>query len=649
MPLLSVIIPTYNVASKISKCLASLDVLKTVIGDLEVILVDDHSVDDTYAVVCEYASSRDWVVPIRLDANNGTPSIPRNMGLERATGEFVFHLDPDDEILPAGVAKEIEIARQWGADVVRAPLVRDNGKTRTVMNRLNDWSDDLSRSERIEMVVKNHSTTVCGVYRRQFLIDNQIWWPSELRLAEDAIFLYKSLSLGKFAYSDEPDFVYHVAVESGSASSTQQYQDRELSNHLTAWSWSSELLGSVGVDYFALRGQVALSSAIQNMIRFNRGGLSRGKFDELRLFLQTHRNAVDAFNYGPRFSEICNFILEGRYSEFLESIKLRLLIAGYDLRFILPAIPELSKFYQVRVDEWSGHDSHDEEVSRRLLNWADAIHCEWMLGNAVWYSQNKGARQSLQVRLHRFETSKEYGHMLNREAVDKVITIAPGMFEETQRVFDFDRSKVAYVPNYIKTESYIRSDDPNKVFNLVMVGSVPIRKGYKRALVLLKSLREIDPRYNLTVFGKKAEELGWVYNDAEERRYFRNCERYIRQNGLESAVRFEGWVDTSEALADKGFILSLSDAEGSHVAAAEGFAAGNITLLRPWEGAEYMYPKKYIFDRLVDMRDFVLSCRDFETFKAEAEEGIEYVETRYPMSRFLELYSKNLPVPYSVP
>ena len=239
--------------------------------------------------------------------------------------------------------------------------------------------------------------------------------------------------------------------------------------------------------------------------------------------------------------------------------------------------------------------------------------------------------------------------MLNREAVDKVITIAPGMFEETQRVFDFDRSKVAYVPNYIKTESYIRSDDPNKVFNLVMVGSVPIRKGYKRALVLLKSLREIDPRYNLTVFGKKAEELGWVYNDAEERRYFRNCERYIRQNGLESAVRFEGWVDTSEALADKGFILSLSDAEGSHVAAAEGFAAGNITLLRPWEGAEYMYPKKYIFDRLVDMRDFVLSCRDFETFKAEAEEGIEYVETRYPMSRFLELYSKNLPVPYSVP
>lgn len=649
MTLLSVIIPTYNVASKISSCLTSLDDLKSVVEDLEVIFVDDHSTDDTFAVVSEYADSRDWVVPIRLDVNNGTPSTPRNRGLEEASGEFVFHLDPDDEILPAGVEKELEIARQSGADLVRAPLVRDNGISQTVMNRLDGWSDDLSSNARIEMVVKNHSTTVCGLYRRDFLVENKIWWPSELRLAEDAIFLYKALSKGKFAYSAEPDFIYHVAVESGSASSTQQYQDRELSNHLLAWSWSSELLNAVGVDYFALRGQVALSSAIQNMIRFNRGGLSRAKFGELSAFLQNHRKAVDEFSYGPRFREICNFILEGRYSEFLESIKLRLLIAGYDLRFILPAVPELSKLYQVRVDEWSGHDSHDKEVSRRLLDWADAIHCEWMLGNAVWYSENKGQRQSLQVRLHRFETTKEYGRLLNREAVDKVITIAPGMLEETQRVFGFDRSKVAYVPNYIKTESYVRSEDPNKVFNLVMVGSVPIRKGYKRALMLLKSLREIDPRYNLTVFGKRAEELGWVYNDPRERQYFRECEQFVRQNGLESSVKFEGWVDTSEALADKGFILSLSDAEGSHVAAAEGFAAGNITLLRPWEGAEYMYPRKYIFDRIVDMRDFVLSCRDFEVFKAEAKEGIEYVETRYPMARFLELYDQNLPVPYSVP
>lgn len=85
------------------------------------------------------------------------------------------------------------------------------------------------------------------------------------------------------------------------------------------------------------------------------------------------------------------------------------------------------------------------------------------------------------------------------------------------------------------------------------------------------------------------------------------------------------------------------------MAAAEGFAAGNITLLRPWAGAEYMYPNKYIFDSLDAMRDYVLDCRDYAVFEREAEDGIRYVEDRYAMQRFLDLYTKAVPVPYSVP
>ena len=272
-----------------------------------------------------------------------------------------------------------------------------------------------------------------------------------------------------------------------------------------------------------------------------------------------------------------------------------------------------------------------------------------MLGNVVWYSQNKRPRQSLAARLHRFETSKNYGNEIDREALDRVITIAPGMMEETQRVFNFDREKVVYVPNYIEVEKYERSSDPSKVFNLVMVGSIPIRKGYRRALKLLRLLREIDPRYTLTVFGRRPDELGWVYNDPAERKYFAECDRFIRTNGLDEAVKFEGWVDTRTALADKGFVLSLSDAEGSHVAAAEGFASGNITLLRPWEGAEYMYPNEYLFDTLTAMRDYVLECRDFEVFEERRRSGDDYVSSRYSMERFKTLYSDALPVPYSVP
>ncbi|OHF36701.1 glycosyltransferase [Corynebacterium sp. HMSC074A01] len=649
MTTLSVIIPSFNVSSKISKCFDSLDELYKQLESIEIVFVDDCSTDGTYAKILEFAATRPWVKTFRLAENTGTPSVPRNTGLGISTGEFVFHLDPDDEILPSGVLAEIAIAKATGADAVRAPLIRDNGRERVVMNRINGWDKLTSAHERAVTIVREHSTTVCSLYRRDFLLRHDMEWPTDLRLAEDAIYLYRALSYGKVEYSDEPDFVYHVAVKSGNESSTQQYQDRELSNHVRAWRLSSEILGNLGIDYFALRGQVALSAAIQNMIRFNTGGFSRSQFESLREFFADHAEAVGQFTYGSRFAEICQFIIDGEFEKFLEAIKIRLLIAGPDLRFILPSVPELERYYQVRIDEWKGHEAHDEKQSTRLLDWADAIHCEWMLGNAVWYSKNKRPRQSLTIRLHRFETSKNYGNELDRENVDRIITIAPAMFEETQRVFGFDREKVTYIPNYIESEKYERSDDVNKVFNLVMVGSIPIRKGYRRALELLKSLRAIDSRYTLTVYGKRPEELGWVYNDPAEREYFAECERFVRVNGLESAVRFVGWVDTKTELADKGFVLSLSDAEGSHVAAAEGFAAGNITILRPWAGAEYMYPNKYIFDSLDAMRDYVLRCRDYSVFEREAEEGIRYVQDRYAMQRFLDLYTKAVPVPYSVP
>ncbi|SDL86413.1 Glycosyl transferase family 2 [Corynebacterium mycetoides] len=649
MTKLSVIIPCYNVSSKLTRCLNSLNDLKESLGEVEVIFIDDCSTDNTFEKLVDFAKTRDWVVVERLDGNSGTPSVPRNVALGLSKGEFVFHLDPDDEILPAGIQAALNVAVETGADFVRAPLIRDNGHERKVMNRIEKWQDLESDSERISAIVQNHSTTVCSVYRSSFLADHNLKWPEDLRLAEDAIFLYRALNVGKVEYSDEPDFVYHVALSQGVESSTQQYQDRELLNHLSAWATSSQLLSPLGIDYFALRGQAALSAAIQNMIRFNSGGFTRENFLRFSEFLKLHKDAVENFTYGPRFREICELVLTANYEEFLESIKIRLLIAGYDLRFIVPAIPELSDHYQIQVDEWNGHDTHDVAKSQRLLDWADAIHCEWMLGNAVWYSAKKNPRQSLTIRLHRFETSKNYGNQLTRENVDRIITIAPLMFEETQRVFGFDRSIVRYVPNYIDVDSYERSSDPSKVFNLVMVGSIPIRKGYRRALELLNGLVSIDPRYNLTVFGRRPEELGWVYNDPKERAYFSECEEYIQRNGLDDHISFQGWVDTKEALADKGFVLSMSDAEGSHVAAAEGFASGNITLLRPWEGADYMYPEEYVLSSLGEMRDYILECRDFRVFEQKRLAGDEYVNSRFSMKEFLRLYKMALPIPYSVP
>lgn len=645
----SVVIPCYNVQAKIDKCLKSIESLKKAIPESEVVFVDDCSTDGTYQTLDRFARGRDWAVLIKLPENSGSPSAPRNRGINGARGRYIFFLDADDEILPEGLTEQINALDHGDADFIRSPLIRFNGKDMVEMNDIPEWNAKASWHEKAETIVRKHSTTPPALYRRSFLKEQNILWPTDLRLAEDAVFLYTALQRGKVDYTDKPIYLYNTELIAGSVSSTQQYQDRELSNQIEAWKRCSAILQDAGIDYFKVRGQVALQAVFQSMIRFNVGGFDPELLNQLIGLLRTHEGVVRSYTYGKRFAELRDLLLDGKVEKFLGAIKQRLLIAGYDLKFILPAIPALSDFYQIRVDEWQGHETHDENKSRRLLQWADTIHCEWMLGNAVWYSHNKLDRQGLSVRLHRFELTRDFGFKMDRDRVSKIMVIAPRIAEEMLQKFKFDRSKVAYVPNYIDVESYARTEDPDKVFNLAMVGSVPKLKGLYRALELLNSLRAIDSRYNLTIYGKRPDELSWVKNDPAEREYFQRCREYIRAEGLENIVSFEGWVDTKTALADKGFVLSLSDLEGSHVAAAESFAAGNITLFRPWAGVEYMYPSQYIMESLDEMRDYILACRNIDIFRTRSKEGGDFVSHYYGIEKFVAQYLDRQPGPISVP
>jgi len=90
MPKVSVIIPTYNRSGLLREAIAS--VLKQSFEDLEVIIVDDGSTDDTRTVV---ESIDDCRVKYFYKSNGGAPSA-RNLGLRKSRGEFIAFLDHDD-------------------------------------------------------------------------------------------------------------------------------------------------------------------------------------------------------------------------------------------------------------------------------------------------------------------------------------------------------------------------------------------------------------------------------------------------------------------------------------------------------------------------------------------------------------------------
>lgn len=642
-PLVSFVIPAYNVGSKVERCLASLDEMHLAQPSMEAVFVDDFSSDGTLARLEDFSRTRDWVFVERMPVNSGSPSRPRNVGLDRTMGEYVFFLDPDDEVVPAGVLAEIEIADRTRADVVRAPLERRDGRTVKVMNRLATWDASWDRSARIRALVAGQSTTVCGLVRRSLLQEHSIRWPEHLRLGEDTVFLVEVLAASRvIEYSEQVDFIYHTEYDPANASSTQQYQDRELLNHVAVWRHASHVLSEHDVDYFACRGQVALQASLAAMIRFNRGGVSEHAFEEFAAVLRDNEGSLREFGLSARFRALLQSAVRGDRDAFNEGLKPRLVIAGMDLKFIQGAVSALEEHFQVRIDQWSGHDKHDEAISRDLLEWADVIHCEWLLGNAVWYSRRKRPGQRLTVRTHLFEMDREYGDLIDRDAVDVFIAVSLPTLEDIQARFAFPRERVRLIPNFIDVQSYQRSADPSRVFNLAIVGVLPARKGYHRALELLRDLRMIDQRYNLTVFGKMPVEVPWVVRDPDEREYYEYCDAYITRNALDSAITFAGWVDMREALAGMGVVLSVSDFESFHVAPAEAFAAGNVALFLPWRGVEYIYPAEYICENLERMRECILALRDLSTFNTSAATGAALVRERYSLGSFVGSYVRTV-------
>jgi glycosyltransferase involved in cell wall biosynthesis len=95
-PKISIIIPTYNAEKYLEKTINS--VIKQTIDfeDLELIIVDDNSSDNTQKIIENYSKKYNNIVPIYKNENSGSPGIPRNIGMKKASAKYIMFLDSDD-------------------------------------------------------------------------------------------------------------------------------------------------------------------------------------------------------------------------------------------------------------------------------------------------------------------------------------------------------------------------------------------------------------------------------------------------------------------------------------------------------------------------------------------------------------------------
>lgn len=130
VPDISVIIPAHNAEGCLGRALDSLAAQTFDPERMQVIVVDDGSTDGTADVIASYRAKAPFPLEIiSLPKPSGSPAMPRNMGIERATGEYVFFLDADDWLGNQAVSRMLAHAGEWGSDVLLVKLKGENGRS----------------------------------------------------------------------------------------------------------------------------------------------------------------------------------------------------------------------------------------------------------------------------------------------------------------------------------------------------------------------------------------------------------------------------------------------------------------------------------------------------------------------------------------
>ncbi|MDI1325522.1 MAG: glycosyltransferase family A protein [Brevundimonas sp.] len=128
MPQVSVVVPVYNAEKYISETLMS--IAGQTFGDFDVHVVDDCSTDGSAAIIQQFCTQDDRFHYHRSATNFGGPAGPRNLGVERSSGDYIAFCDADDLWAPHKLELQVSVASENGVDVVSG-ITRDfpDGKT----------------------------------------------------------------------------------------------------------------------------------------------------------------------------------------------------------------------------------------------------------------------------------------------------------------------------------------------------------------------------------------------------------------------------------------------------------------------------------------------------------------------------------------
>lgn len=240
-PLISVIVPIYNMEKLMRKCLDS--ILAQTFHDYECLLIDDGSKDDSPAICDEYAAKDRRFKAFHKP--NGGLSDARNYGLARAQGEYTIFFDPDDWVDEDCIKDMYEKAQETNADMVMCDLwyndpyrQRYSKQEPTSLNHLDVLKDLITG--------KVYGFTVTKLIRRELYEKYDIQYPVGMYGCEDQYTMCKLLKNDiRIAYL--PKAYYHY-MHYGNVTQSRRYDEKTYQQDLQIRKKFYELLVGTGYE-----------------------------------------------------------------------------------------------------------------------------------------------------------------------------------------------------------------------------------------------------------------------------------------------------------------------------------------------------------------------------------------------------------------
>ncbi|MFT4062791.1 MAG: glycosyltransferase [Edaphocola sp.] len=226
-PKISVIVPAYNAAAYLEKCVDSL--LSQTLPDIEIILVDDASTDHTLALMQGYARLHpDKIKVIHSDVNLRQGGA-RNLGLQAATGLFIGFVDSDDWVEPEMYAALYHAAHNEDSDIaycLRKQVHTDGceeGDSATYFLPTGNVTEDSRR----EMLVRHVTFIQRYIYKRSLFAEHQISFPTHLWYEDMMIDPLVLMYVRKISAVKKPFYNYFIRLGSTITSKNNtKYRDR---------------------------------------------------------------------------------------------------------------------------------------------------------------------------------------------------------------------------------------------------------------------------------------------------------------------------------------------------------------------------------------------------------------------------------------